>query len=297
MDVDNRLVTPTSLEKWSWGGAVAFQSSVCATAIYVWDLLSTIPHARRFIWRTPFPRENFLYIWCRYYGLAGLLIYLFLPREVEGPADCLRRHSVRYALAQLSMAITQLWTLKQTLLFLCNRSKKTTLFILSSVVISALCQSTGVILYFRQLVYASDCQRAEDGTSGVVLFTLASMILQCIILAVSLVKWLETVKNQSSSLAKITNVTARDNTVVSFIMLSFFISAFSVGRKYRHYREDIWDYCWAWYFVFLNMAPYRMILNLREAQLTARRTSSTFSAPLELTEINTTLSWITDVSR
>jgi len=53
-----------------------------------------------------------------------------------------------------------------------------------------------------------------------------------------------------------------------------------------------------WVFGFLNMAPYHMILNLRQAQFESEQhnQAQTFSSPLELTEINLTLSAFDDVS-
>ncbi|THV04780.1 hypothetical protein K435DRAFT_961782 [Dendrothele bispora CBS 962.96] len=265
-------------EVYFWGGGSAFQISVCAAAIYVWDLAVTFQDERRLIWKTRFAKANLLYFWGRYYGLAGLFIYIFFPQGLESSTVCLKRQGIRYALIQLAMSTTQLWTLKQTF-FLYDRSRRVLVFMFFTVAISAAFQSYGMTLYFRHLAYSKDCQRVGDRPVGIIVWTVGTVSMQAVVFATSLFKFIKGLRNGINTPAAYVNyIVARDNLVASLFILTVYTSATIIRSKFG-VGENIWNFAWAWVFAFLNMATYRTVLNYREAQLTSVEFSTSTASP------------------
>ncbi|KAK7462724.1 hypothetical protein VKT23_007311 [Stygiomarasmius scandens] len=263
---------------------------VCATAVFAWDLFSTAIPEYRFIWKKPFYRDKILYFWCRIFGMAGLLAYVCLPRNLKSSEDCRKLHHLRFSIIQISMAVMQLWTLHQTFL-LFRRSRGTLIFLASAILLSVILQSTGTAFYFQYLeLSAGDCKRLGGKPAATIAYTMGSLYLQVIVLIMSCTRWTQVARfgpQLQIPVVKLARIIARDNTVVSFLVLVFFSCSTIFGLRYG-VSQHIWNYGWAWVFGFLNMAPYRMILNLRQAQSESEQQpqTQTFSSPLELTEIN-----------
>ncbi|THV04779.1 hypothetical protein K435DRAFT_961781 [Dendrothele bispora CBS 962.96] len=255
------------MNEWSWREIVAFRWSVSATAVYVWDLVSTIGIEYRLIWQRPFGRHKILYFWSRLFGLAGLLVSVYLQTS-ENSQDCMKQHRLRFSMIQLSMTVTQLLTLHQTFI-LYKRSRRIVIFFAFVVLVTLVFQSTGTAFHFQYLEMSADgCQRTRSRPMATVAYTMGSVCLQIVVLVMSCIRWRQIVNFSPDLRApaiKLARVISRDNIVVSFFIILFVICSTVFGLVYG-VSQSIWDYGWSWVFALLNMAPYRMILNLRQAQ-------------------------------
>ncbi|KAK7462746.1 hypothetical protein VKT23_007330 [Stygiomarasmius scandens] len=197
----------------------------------------------------------------------------------------------------ISMTVMQLWTCHQTFL-LFKQSQRIVVFLAFTTFLSLVLQFSGTVFYFQYVEFsAGDCSRVKNKSAAKIAHTVGSLYLQIIVLVMSWTRWIQVAQiNPQQPVAKIARIMARDNTVVSLLILGFFLFSAIFGLKYN-VSDQIWTYGWAWVFGFLNMAPYRMILNLRQAHFESEQQLQThaFSSPLELTEINP-LSAFDDVS-